>query len=82
MDPISKAMETYRRELPRLLSDQGKFVLIFEDQVVGVYGTYEDALIAGYEKFEIKPFLVKQIQAVERVHQFSRPLFPPALCLT
>jgi hypothetical protein len=80
MDSISQALETYSRELPKLLQDEGKFVLIFADQVVGIFGTYEDALMAGYEKFQLKPFLVKRIQAVETVHQFSRPLFSPQLC--
>ena len=69
---LEKEMETYRRELPNLLSQAGKFVLIHDDAVVDVYGTYEDALKAGYKLARLQPFLVKQIQATEQVQFITR----------
>ena len=65
----SKALETeyptYLNLLPRLAHEEGKFALIHHDDLAGVYETYQDALAAGYEKFGLKPFLVKQIAATE-----------------
>ncbi|MCX7002424.1 MAG: hypothetical protein NTV22_04025 [bacterium] len=68
------AMEAYQRHLPELLANQGKFVLIFGDAVIGVYDTYLDALAAGYEKYGMEPFFVKQIQAIENAQFFTRDI--------
>lgn len=69
---LERELETYRQKLPELLADEGKFVLIHGDEVVDVFGTYEDAIKEGYGKFRLAPFLVKQIQSVEQVHFISR----------
>lgn len=69
---LERELETYQRELPNLLANEGKYVVIHDEEVLGFYGTYEDALQAGYEKYGLKPFLVKQIQAVERALFFTR----------
>jgi hypothetical protein len=74
---LEKELETYKRELPSLLKDEGKFVLIRDDEVEGSYDTYEDALKIGYGKFGLKDFMVKKIQANERPVFFTRDL-----CLT
>ena len=68
-------LETYSRQRDRLVSEsEGKYVLISKDQVAGVWDTYEDALKAGYTQFGLQPFLVKQIQGIDRVHFFTRKL--------
>jgi hypothetical protein len=69
---LEKELATYRTKLPELLSDEGKFVLIHGDDVVAIYGTYEDAIKEGYGRFSLGPFLVKQIQSTEQVHFISR----------
>jgi len=74
--PLEKEQATYARELPKLLVSAGKYVVIHGDAVAGVYDTYQDALQVGYEKFGLDPFLVKQIEATERVHCFTRDLGP------
>ena len=71
---LEKEIETYNRELPRLLADEGKYVVIQDNNVIGTYVSYEDALKTGYEKCGLKPFLVKKIQAVEQVQYCSRDL--------
>ncbi len=71
---LDREIQTYQKELPNLLQHEGKFVLIHETQVAGFYETYEDAIKAGYEKFALKPFLVKRIQAVEQIQYFTRDL--------
>jgi hypothetical protein len=71
---LEKELETYHRELPNMLTNEGKHVLIHEDNVAGFWDTYEDALQAGYERFGLKPFLVKRVQAVETVQYFTRDI--------
>jgi hypothetical protein len=73
---LEKELETYKKELQTLLQNAGKFVLIHEDKVAGVWDTYQDALQEGYRVFGLKPFLVKQIQAVETVHHINRDVLP------
>ena len=73
---LEKEQATYQREFKTLLESAGKFVLIQEDSVAGIFDTYADALKIGYEKFQLTPFLVKRIQAVEQVHSFTRDLKP------
>jgi hypothetical protein len=69
---LERELQTYKAKLPELVADEGKFALIHGESVVEVYGTYEDAIKAGYEKFKLEPFLVKQIQSVEQVQFISR----------
>jgi hypothetical protein len=72
---LEKEVETYKRELPSLLKDEGKFVVIHENEVEGSYDTYDDALKVGYDKFGLKDFLVKKIEATERVLFFAGDLY-------
>jgi hypothetical protein len=71
---LEKEVETLKRELPNLLADEGKYVVVSGDKILGTYSAYEDALKVGYEKCGLKPFLVKKIQSVEQVQFFSRDL--------
>ena len=71
---LENELAVYHRELPNLLPDEGKYVLIHGNAVAGVWETYEDALKAGYERFSLKPFLVKKIQGVEQIQFFSRDM--------
>jgi hypothetical protein len=41
---LEKEIETYNAKLPELLGSIGKFVLIKDSKVVGIYDTYADAL--------------------------------------
>lgn len=65
--PLETELRTYASKLPELLAHEGKFVLIHDEQVAGFFDTYADAVQAGYERFELKPFLVKQVAAIEEV---------------
>ncbi len=73
---LERELETYKAKLPELASKEGKFVLIQGDQLVDVFDTYADAIKEGYAKFGLNPFLVKQIQVVERVQFISRFVDP------
>jgi hypothetical protein len=72
MTSLDREIATYARELPSLQMHSGKFVLIKADEVAGIFDSYRDALKAGYERFKLEPFLVKQIAIVETALQFSR----------
>ena len=71
---LEKETATFDREKPNLLASEGKFVVISGDSILGKFDSYEDALGAGYEKCGLKPFLVRQIQAVEQIQHFGRDL--------
>jgi hypothetical protein len=67
-DVLKTELETYAERKPELLeSSEGKFVVIQRASIAGVWDTYEEALRAGYEKFGLAPFLVKQIERIETV---------------
>ena len=66
--PLEKEMETYFRELPRLLREHpGEFVLIHGDRVDSFWKTEDEAYEAGCDRFVMAPFLVKEIQESEPV---------------
>lgn len=69
---LENEIETYEKQLPSLKDHAGKFVLIHGTEVTGVYSSYEDALKDGYEKFKLDPFLVRQIQIIEKVQVITR----------
>jgi hypothetical protein len=72
---LKTEIETYCREKERLVAESaGKYVLIHGKGVIGTWDSYEDALKEGYKQFGLKPFLVKQIEAIEQVHFFTREL--------
>lgn len=74
---LEKELDTYNRQLPTLLSNEGegKFVLIQGEEIIDLFGTYEDALKEGYKRFGVTtPFLVKQISGVEHVQSFTRDI--------
>lgn len=67
--------ETYRREAGRLLAagNEGRYVLIKGEQIIGIWDREEDALAAAYHKFLLQPFFVHQIQERERLLRVRVP---------
>lgn len=51
----------YMKELPNLSSKEGMFVLIYKDEPLDFYNSYDDALKVGYTKHGLEPFLVQQV---------------------
>ena len=63
---LEKELATYNREKDWLLArDEGRHVLIKDDQVVATWDTYRDALLAGHKLFGLDPFFIKKIEALE-----------------
>ena len=73
---LERELETYRTHLPTLLAQEGKFVLIHGDHIDSFWDTFQAALEAGYGRFDLGPFLVKQIVAKETPLYFSRNIVP------
>ena len=65
---LETELETYRKKLPEMLLEEGKFALVHGTEIAGTFDTYSDALNEGYKLFKLEPFLAKQIQAVEQAH--------------
>ena len=76
---LEKEIATYKNKLPELKQHEGKFVLISGEEVVDFFSTYEDAIKAGYQKFKLEPFLVKQVSTTEPVFFISRNVVPVKL---
>ena len=75
---LETEIATYKAKLEELKAQEGKYVLIHGSDVVDTFSAYDDALKAGYVKFGLEPFLVKQIQGVEHAHFISRFADPGA----
>lgn len=67
-------LDAFQRELPNLMSQQGRFAVFVGDRLVGTFDTYHDALQAGYGVAGLQSFLVKRIERFEQVHTFTRDL--------
>jgi hypothetical protein len=69
---LETELATYHAKLPELKEHEGKYVLIHRDKVIDFFSTYEDAIKSGYQRFELEPFLVKKVAAIEPIFCFTR----------
>ncbi len=72
---LERELETFARELPTLLQQQenhGKYALIRAEAVDSIWATKEEALAAGYDRFGLETFLVKEVVEHEKPVYFSR----------
>lgn len=79
--PLHQAWNTYRQEVGRLLAEgqEGMFVLVKDDAVIGLYDTWDAAREAGLQRYLLSPFLVHQVQTREpvlRVRGYNLPCRP------
>jgi hypothetical protein len=73
---LEKELAVYHAKAAELKGHEGQFVLIHGEEVVDFFAAYEDALKAGYQKFQLEPFLVRQISAIETVQHVTRSILP------
>ncbi len=74
---LEKELEIFEKEKAKLKEENssGGYVVIKEDEILGVWNDREDALKAGLEKYGDVPFLVKNIdESNNSVNTFSRDL--------
>jgi hypothetical protein len=62
---LATEIATFARELPRLLAndEEGRWVVIHLEELIGIWDTVDDALQSGYERFPLEPFLVRQLRS-------------------
>ncbi len=69
---LEKENKTFEQALPELVkTDLGKFVLIKDDEVVGIFVAIVDALKSGYDRFKNEPFFVRQILSTQQPLNFA-----------
>jgi hypothetical protein len=73
---LERELATYKAKLPEIRNHEGKFVLIHGDDIVDFFAAYEDAIKAGYQKFNLEPFLVRQVNVVEQILHVTRHILP------
>jgi hypothetical protein len=72
---LDAEIKTYEQNLDHLLATaEGKFVLIYDSRMIGIYDSKMDAIAAGYQQFGNVPFLVKQILRIEAPLNFMPSL--------
>ena len=75
---LNQELQVYRLQLIDMLGvndvNEGKFVVIKGEHILGKFDSYEAALDAGFDHFGLTPFLVKRIERNESILYFSRPI--------
>jgi hypothetical protein len=68
---LEQEWNTFRRERPRLLAEghEGRWVLVKGEEIIGIWETRREACKQGYKRYLLVPFLVHQLQYVERVYR-------------
>jgi hypothetical protein len=63
---LETELKTYYKHKDSLLAtDEGRYVLVYGDQILGTFDTEDDAIDVGYDRLGNVPMLVKQIERVE-----------------
>jgi hypothetical protein len=72
-DPLAIEWDFYRREATRLLAEgnEGRWVLVKGEEIVGIWGAMEDAELAGLERYPDKRFLIHQVKEREPLLQIA-----------
>jgi len=67
--PITAEWNLYRRIVGHLLAEghEGKWLLIRNEQVIGIWDTEAEADAVRVEQFPLQPVMMKQILAHERI---------------
>ena len=72
---LTRELQAYEANKAELIEKfRGKFALVKDDDIVGIFDTKLDAIRQGYERFGNMPFLAKQILEVEAPLWFTSNL--------
>ena len=75
---LEPELKTYERHKSELLGRaEGKYVLIHESEILGVFESKLDAINQGYERLGNVPFLVKRINQVDVPQNFVSGALAP-----
>ena len=65
-DTLSRELKAYEANLESLLAThEGKYVLLHNDDVLGVFDSQMDAINRGYKELGNVPFLVKHVSKLD-----------------
>ena len=65
-DPLAQELGTYQANIDALLgAHEGKFILIYQDRIIGAFDNQMDAITRGYDELGNVPFLVKLVTKVD-----------------
>ncbi len=71
MTVLEQELKTFEENRDRLLAQsEGKFALIYDGKVLGVYDSKGDALAEGFRQVGNVPFLVRQIVKLDLPQNF------------
>jgi hypothetical protein len=73
-EPLERDLNKFKELLPSLSASEGKYALVYQANLVGIFDSYNDALSAGYKAAGLEPFLVKRIATTEVISYFTRDL--------
>jgi hypothetical protein len=76
--PLAREWNVYRREVGRLLAEghQGRYVLIKDEDIIGLFDDWSAARQVGLKRFLREPFFVHAIHAAEphlHIRGINRP---------
>ena len=70
-------LTVFEANLARMVTQHpGEYVLIKGDSLVKFCDSYDEALTAGYERFGLQPFFVKQVSEESSTVHYVRDLGP------
>jgi hypothetical protein len=71
--PLDHEWNFYRGQVKRLLEEgyEGQFVLIKGEQIIGIWGTHEEAKAVALRKFLMQPCLIHQVRSQEPLVRMS-----------
>ncbi len=75
-EPLREETRTYEAHVAQWTEHEGQFVLIHGSDVIGFYESYEEALTAGYERFGVAAFFVREVRQQPPVQFVSRLVAP------
>ena len=76
-EPLANEARTFDENIEAWSAEHGgEFVLLRGSSLIGFFKTYKQALEAGYGKFGLTPFFVRQIRYPPRPHLITRLVAP------
>jgi hypothetical protein len=69
-----KTYEEHKQELLKNKENEGKYVLIKGTQIIGIFDLEKDAMSSAIKQFGDELFLVKRIEEIEQVQNYTSTL--------
>src|SRR5579883_891403 len=80
-EELNEELNTYEANITAIRRNVGKHVLIHGSTIVDYYGSYREALAAGYEMYGLGNFLIREVKAKEEGTNVLRCSLKPVIGL-